>query len=162
MDIPGVAAGGVSPRDDRIYEDSKGRPVGIAAMLNRITNTLERPKMTPSMTPEDKRMLDTLFKRCIGHAEAYLRAQQRSAKKKSPYHHGLLSYSSHIETRQRFGKSPRPLSPYTDPADRNSGSDKYPARFYPPEPSQQDIHQASAVCPAVMPPLPAPQTPDRH
>ncbi|MGL9720898.1 hypothetical protein [Symbiopectobacterium sp.] len=63
MDIPGVAAGGVSPRDDRIYEDSKGRPVGIAAMLNRITNTLERPKMTPSMTPEDKRMLDTLFKR---------------------------------------------------------------------------------------------------
>lgn len=84
MDIPGVATGGVSPRDDRIYEDSKGRPVGIAAMFNRITNTLERPKMTPSMTPEDKRMLDTLFKRCISHAEAYLRAQRRTAKKRAP------------------------------------------------------------------------------
>lgn len=162
MDIPGVAAGGVSPRDDRIYEDSKGRPVGIAAMFNRITNTLERPKITPSMTPEDKRILDTLFKRCIGHAEAYLRAQRRSDKKKSPYHQGLLSYLSHTEIRQRFGKSPRPLSPYTDPADRNSGSDKYPARFYPPEPSRRDIRRGSAVCPAVTPPPPAPQTPDRH
>lgn len=162
MDVPGVAAGGVFLRDDRIYEDSKGRPVGIAAMLNRITNTLERPKMTPSMTPEDKRMLDTLFKRCISHAEAYLRAQRRTAKKKSPYHQGLLSYASREEVRQRFGKSPRPLSPYTDPADRNSGSDKYPAPFYPPEPSQQDIHQASAVCPAMTLPPPTPQTPDRR
>lgn len=76
MDRLGVAAGEIAPKDDRIYEDSKGRPVGIAAMLNRITNTLERPKVTPSMTPEDKCILDTLFKRCIGHAEAYLRAQR--------------------------------------------------------------------------------------
>ncbi len=84
MDIPSVATGAVSPRDDRIYEDSKVRPVGIAAIFNRITNTLERPKMIPSMTPEDKRMLDTLVTRCIGHAEAYLRSQGRTAKKKEP------------------------------------------------------------------------------
>lgn len=162
MNIPGVVAGSVYPKDDRIYEDSKGRPVGVAARINRITNTLERPETAPSMTPEDKRMLDTLFKRCIGHAEACLRAQRRSDKKKSPYHHGLLSYSSREETRQRFGKSLHPLSPYTDPADRNSGSDKYPARFYPPEPSRRDIRQASAVCRAVTPPPPAQQTPDRR
>lgn len=83
MDIPGVAADGVAPRDNRIYENSKGRPVGIAAMFNRITNTLEHSEMTQSMTPEDKRMLDRLFTRCIGHAEAYLRAQRQAAKKRA-------------------------------------------------------------------------------
>lgn len=123
---------------------------------------LSSPQITPSMTPEDKRILDYLFKRCMDHAETCLRSHRRSAKKKSPYHHGLLSYPSSEETRRRFGKSPRPLSPYTDPADRNSGSDRYPARFYPPGPSRRDIRQASAVCPAVKPPPPAQQMPDTH
>lgn len=162
MDIPGVAASIVYPKDDRIYEDSKGRPVGLAAVLNSVTNTLERPELIPLMTPEDKRMLNTLFERCIDHAETCLRSHRQSAKKKSPYHHGLSSYSSREDIRRRFGKSLRPLSPYTDPADRNSGSDKYPAQIYPPEPSRQDIRQASAVYPAVTPPQPAQRTPNRR
>lgn len=161
MDIPGIAVGEITPRDDRIYEDSKGRPVGIAAIINRITNTLEHPQGKPPMTPEDKRILDSLFKCCMDHAEAYLHSHRRSTQKKSP-HHGLLSYSSNGDTRQRFEKSPRPLSPYTGLADRNSGSDRYPVRFSPPEPSRQDTRQVSAVCPAVKLPLPARQTPDTH
>lgn len=86
MDIPGVAVGEILPKDDRIYEDSKGRPVGIATMIIRITNTRERPQMAPTMTPEDKRILDTLFQRCFDHVEAYLHSTQQTAKKKNPDH----------------------------------------------------------------------------
>lgn len=82
MDIPGVAVGEILPKDDRIYEDSKGRPVGIATMIIRITNTRDRPQMAPTMTPEDKRILDTLFQRCFDHVEAYLHSTQQAAKKK--------------------------------------------------------------------------------
>ena len=161
MDIPGVAVGEILPKDDRIYEDSKGRPVGIATMTTRITNTNQHAQITPTMTPEDKRILDTLFQRCFDQVGAYLHSNQQATQKKSP-DRGLLSYSSNGFTKQRFGKSHRPLSPYTDPIDRNSGSDRYPARFYLPETSQRDTHQVSAVYPTMKLPRPAQQTPDRH
>lgn len=40
--------------DHRIYNDSKGRPVGIAGKVNRITHEIEQPTRIPLMTPEDK------------------------------------------------------------------------------------------------------------
>lgn len=60
--------------DDRIYNDSKGRPVGLAGKVNRVTNTVDIPERFPLQTPEDKRHLDTLFNRCFSYAEKYLKS----------------------------------------------------------------------------------------
>lgn len=51
--------------DDRIYHDSKGRPVGLAAKVNRVTHSVEKPQIAPLMTPEDKIYFDACFERCL-------------------------------------------------------------------------------------------------
>jgi len=51
--------------DAYIYSDSKGRPVGIAAKVNRLTQSVENPAIIPVMTPEDKHHFDDCFARCV-------------------------------------------------------------------------------------------------
>lgn len=58
-------------KDDRIYHDSKARPVGIAGKFNRVTNKVEVPQNIPLMTPEDKMHLNRMFDRCFTTAEKY-------------------------------------------------------------------------------------------
>lgn len=62
--------------DGRIYEDAKGRPVGLAGKVNRVNNTVDVPKRFPPQTPEDKRHMDMLFERCFSHAEKYLQSKK--------------------------------------------------------------------------------------
>lgn len=62
--------------DGRIYEDSKGRPVGLAGKVNTVKNTVEIPERFPPQTPEDKRHIDMLFNRCFSHAEKYLQSKR--------------------------------------------------------------------------------------
>ncbi|ATW34365.1 MULTISPECIES: hypothetical protein [Candidatus Williamhamiltonella] len=63
-------------KDDKVYNDSKGRPVGIATQINKVTNCVTDPKTDPTkippMTPEDKRKMDELFNRCFAAGEALL------------------------------------------------------------------------------------------
>lgn len=61
--------------DDRIYNDSKERPVGVATKINRVTNTVEISKNIPMMTPEDKMELNRLFNRCFAHAKEYIKSK---------------------------------------------------------------------------------------
>lgn len=62
--------------DGRIYNDSKGRPVGLAGKVNRVTNTVNVPNKFPPQTPEDKRRMDMLFNKCFSHAEKYLQSKK--------------------------------------------------------------------------------------
>lgn len=62
--------------DGRIYKDSKGRSVGLAGKVNRVTNTVDVPERFPLQTPEDKRHMDTLFNRCPSQAEKYLQSKK--------------------------------------------------------------------------------------
>lgn len=55
--------------DDRIYEDSTGRPVGLAGRVNRITNSVEVPQRIPLFTPEDKMKMDLMFNKIINTIE---------------------------------------------------------------------------------------------
>lgn len=57
--------------DDRIYNDSKARPVGLAGKFNRVTNKVEVSSNKPLMTPEDKIYLNRMFDRCFSYAEKY-------------------------------------------------------------------------------------------
>lgn len=58
-------------KDDRLYNDSKARPVGIAAKFNRVTNNVEVSQNIPLMTPEDKMHLNRMFDRCFTNVEKY-------------------------------------------------------------------------------------------
>ncbi|WP_151260351.1 hypothetical protein [Pantoea ananatis] len=62
--------------DGRIYNDSKGRPVGLAGKVNRVTNTVDLPKQYPPQTPQDKRNMDMLFNKCFSHAEKHLQSKK--------------------------------------------------------------------------------------
>ncbi|WP_279050576.1 hypothetical protein [Cedecea davisae] len=62
--------------DGRIYNDSKGRPVGVAGMVNKVTNAVDVPKKYPLQTSEDKRQLDALFNKCFSNAEKYLQSKK--------------------------------------------------------------------------------------
>lgn len=59
-----------------IYNDSKGRPVGIACRVNRITHTVERPSRVPLMTPEDKLHFNACFERCLATAQQFIQSQR--------------------------------------------------------------------------------------
>lgn len=58
-------------KDDRIYNDSKARPVGIATKFNRVTNKVEVSQNIPLMTPEDKMHLNRMFDHCFTNVEKY-------------------------------------------------------------------------------------------
>ncbi|WP_395490581.1 hypothetical protein ACG1VR_07465 [Cedecea davisae] len=58
--------------DGRAYNDSKGRPVGVAGIVNRVTNAVDVPKVYPLQTPEDKRQIDMLFNKCFSNTGKYL------------------------------------------------------------------------------------------
>ena len=62
--------------DGRVYNDSKGRPVGIAGIVNKVTNTVDVPKKYPLQTSEDKRQLDALFNKCFSNAGKYLQSKK--------------------------------------------------------------------------------------
>lgn len=62
--------------DDRIYNDWKDRPVGLAGRVNRVTSSIEKPTVIPLMTPEDKRYFDACFERCVNTASRFIRSQQ--------------------------------------------------------------------------------------
>lgn len=62
--------------DDRIYNDSKGRPVGIAGKVNKVTSSVEKPVRTPLMTPEDKIYFNACFEKCIENARQFLLAKK--------------------------------------------------------------------------------------
>ncbi|HAU5008731.1 hypothetical protein [Proteus mirabilis] len=62
--------------DGRIYNDSKGRPVGLAGIVNRVKNTVDVPKQFPLQTPEDKIIMDMLFNKCFSHTEKYLQSKK--------------------------------------------------------------------------------------
>lgn len=64
--------------DDRIYNDSKGRPVGLAGRVNRITCSVEIPATIPVMTPEDKSYFNQCFERCVKTAAQFINAPQES------------------------------------------------------------------------------------
>lgn len=59
-----------------IYNDSKGRPVGLAGIVNRVTNSVDVPKEYPRYTPEDKSNIDMLFNKCFSNAEKYLQSKK--------------------------------------------------------------------------------------
>ncbi len=60
--------------DDRIYNDSKGRPVGLAEKVNRVTCSVEKPTRIPLMTPEDKIYFNACFEKCLDSARTFLLA----------------------------------------------------------------------------------------
>ncbi|ATW34384.1 hypothetical protein [Candidatus Williamhamiltonella defendens] len=65
-------------RDDKVYNDSQERPVGIATQIDKVTNCVTDPKIDstkiPTMTPEDKSKMDELFNRCFNAGEAISKA----------------------------------------------------------------------------------------
>ena len=62
--------------DGRVYNDSKGRPVGVAGIVNKVTNTVDVPRKYPLQTSEDKRQLDALFNKCFSNAGKYLQSKK--------------------------------------------------------------------------------------
>lgn len=77
MDVKPSSSIQHTPTDGCIYKDSKGRPVGLAGIVNRVTGAVEGPKRFPPQTPEDKSLMDMLFDRCFRHAEKYLQSKHR-------------------------------------------------------------------------------------
>jgi len=65
-----------SYNDAFIYNDSKGRPVGIAGKVNRLTQSIENPAIIPVMTPEDKRHFDDCFERCVMTAHSFIQSRR--------------------------------------------------------------------------------------
>jgi len=61
--------------DDRIYNDSKGRPVGLAGKVNRVTCSVEKPVRIPLMTPEDKIHFNACFDKCVDNTRQFLLAR---------------------------------------------------------------------------------------
>lgn len=57
--------------DDRIYQDIKGRPVGLASKINRATHSVENPIKIPLMTPEDKIYFSLWFDKCVNNSVRY-------------------------------------------------------------------------------------------
>lgn len=64
------SAGSSRVTDDRVYNDSKGRPVGLASRIDRVTGNCEKidPRNAPTMTPEDKRKLNSLFDNTVSNS----------------------------------------------------------------------------------------------
>lgn len=152
----------IFPITDRFDGNKKGRKIGIATKINGVANTHTSLMNAPLMTEDEKAIFNRNFWHLFYNIQALLPSDPKTNIKKGPYYYGPLSSEKGGKLRQHFEKSPRPLSPYTGPADRNSGSDRYPAPFFPPATSPPDTRPVLAVCPVVRPPQPAPQTPDTH
>lgn len=62
-------------KEGYIYDDSRGRPVGLAGKVNRATCMVEAPTEIPLMTPEDRIRLNHYFERCVATVRQFIRSQ---------------------------------------------------------------------------------------